>query len=308
MSARSERGQAAVMTVAFLVVLLGAAALAIDVGSWYHAKRELQAAADAAALAGAQALPESPADAQALALGYAQKNGVALGASGITFSSDVAPNDTITVHLSGSAPGFFSKLFGIGSVGVGVTAAARSDNVSQALDVAPIAVNWKHPDLQCSPLPCPDPTELDLADLHKAGSGTAAGSFSLIDLNPADNGTVGAGTLGGWITSGFDKYMPLGDYYVVPSAMFNSSWVVNALNVSIGQVLLFPVYDRLTGSGSNAQFHIIAWVGFHVTGFDASGNPGKVYGWFTRRISEGIQVGQGDNVPDYGVRAVQLVN
>jgi hypothetical protein len=33
-----------------------------------------------------------------------------------------------------------------------------------------------------------------------------------------------------------------------------------------------------------------------------------VFGWFTRRISEGIQVSTSQNTPDYGVRAIQLVN
>jgi len=305
---RNEHGQAAVLTIVFLTVLLGVAALGVDVGSWFQAKRHLQAAADAAALAGAQALPESPADARAAAEQYAADNGATLAAANVAFSSDLAPDDTISVRLTAAAPGFFSKLFGIGSVSVGATAAARADNVNAALHVAPITVNWKHPMLQCTPLPCSDPTEIDLADLHKAGSGDAAGSFGLINLDPKDNGTVSAGTLGGWITSGFDQYMPLGDYFAVPSSKFNSSSVVSALDVSIGQVLLFPVYDTIASPGSNAHFHIIGWVGFRVTGFDANGNPGKIFGSFTRRISEGIQVNAGDTTPDYGVRAVQLVN
>ena len=57
MRPRSERGQATVLTAVFLVVMLGAAALVLDVGSWYRADRQAQSTADAAALAGAQALP-----------------------------------------------------------------------------------------------------------------------------------------------------------------------------------------------------------------------------------------------------------
>ncbi len=49
-----------------LVVMLGFAAFAIDVGRAYFAKRQLQASADAAALAGAQNLPDEAA-AKALA-------------------------------------------------------------------------------------------------------------------------------------------------------------------------------------------------------------------------------------------------
>ena len=42
-----------------LVVLLGISAFAIDVGFAYYAKRQLQSATDAAALAGAQDLPNT---------------------------------------------------------------------------------------------------------------------------------------------------------------------------------------------------------------------------------------------------------
>ena len=54
---RRERGQAAVLTVVFMIVLLGMAAAVLDVGSWYKEDRELQATMDAAALAGARRCP-----------------------------------------------------------------------------------------------------------------------------------------------------------------------------------------------------------------------------------------------------------
>jgi hypothetical protein len=308
MNAKESRGQAAVLTILFLTVLLGATAMAIDVGSWFHAKRQLQAEADAAALAGAQALPDSTGDAQSLALQYSAKNGGDLTPSGISFSSETTPNDTINVHLTAPAPGFFSKLFGINTVTVSADASARSDNINAALGVAPIAVNWKHPMLQCSPLPCSDPTEIDLADQKQPGGPNAAGAFTLLDLIQSDNGNAGASEVASWVTNGFDEYMPLGGYDSVPSSEFNNIQMKNAMQASIGQVLLFPIYNSITGSGSNAVYNIIGWAGFHVTGFDPSGNSGKVYGWFTRRISEGIQVTSSQNIPDYGARAVQLVN
>jgi hypothetical protein len=310
MNIRDSRGQALVMTLVFLTVLLGSAAMSLDVGSWYHAKRQLQAEADAAALAGAQALPDSTADAQALAVEYANKNGGVLDKSDITFADDVTAHDTIKVKMAAPAPGFFSKLFGLGSVTVGAHAAARSDNISAALHVAPIVVNYQHPMLQCHPLPCSDPTSIDLINLHNNGSGNAAGSFGLIDLDPADNGSVGSGTLGQWITHGFDRYMDVGPYWAVPSTKYSSSAIQDAMQVSIGQELLFPIYDTIQDPGSNAIYDIIGWVGFRVTGFDfnANGNSGHIYGSFTRRISEGIQVSSGQNIPDYGARAIQLVN
>jgi hypothetical protein len=52
-----ERGQVLVLTALFMVVLLLAAALAIDYSSWLSARRDYQSVVDAAALAGAGQLP-----------------------------------------------------------------------------------------------------------------------------------------------------------------------------------------------------------------------------------------------------------
>lgn len=62
------------MVVLFLFVLLGMAAMTIDVGYAYYAHRSLQAQADAAALAGAQELP-NPLRAEALAREYSGESG-----------------------------------------------------------------------------------------------------------------------------------------------------------------------------------------------------------------------------------------
>ena len=56
---QDERGQVIVLMVLMMVVLLGFAALVVDVGYAYYAHRSLQSSADAAALAGAQELPNA---------------------------------------------------------------------------------------------------------------------------------------------------------------------------------------------------------------------------------------------------------
>jgi len=97
MNARNQTGQATVLTLVFLTVLLGMAALVLDVGSWYRADRDTQSTADSAALAGAQALPDSTANASSLASSYASKNGG--GLESVNFSSSYGPNDTIKVTI-----------------------------------------------------------------------------------------------------------------------------------------------------------------------------------------------------------------
>jgi len=49
---RQSDGQAIVLLAVIMTVLLGAAGVVLDVGSWYRADRATQATADASALAG----------------------------------------------------------------------------------------------------------------------------------------------------------------------------------------------------------------------------------------------------------------
>jgi Putative Flp pilus-assembly TadE/G-like len=310
-SLRNERGQAAAFSVLFLAALLGMMALVLDVGSWFREQRDTQSAADAAALAAVQALPEDPAQADTLAAQYLAKNRG--GTADVTYSTKFAANDTVKVHVSRKAPGFFAKLFGIDSVDVGASATARATGLEAARWVAPIVVNIKHPQLNCGevagrPVPCfGEPTELTLDHLHKPGDGDAAGAFALINLNRADSGSVGGSTLGGWIENGFDEYMPLGDYTSVPSAQFNDSHVRDALTFRNGDTLLFPIYKTIKGSGTVAVYDVVGWVGFNVSGYKIGGDEGKVYGAFTKVIWEGIQSGTGSNL-NYGVRTIALVD
>src|SRR5919202_586507 len=71
---RAERGQVLVLVAAMLVLLLGVAAIAIDVGYAYYGKRALQVSADAAALAGAAELPNQ-ANAKSVALQFSASSG-----------------------------------------------------------------------------------------------------------------------------------------------------------------------------------------------------------------------------------------
>lgn len=311
-SLRSDRGQATVLTVIFLVALLGAVALVLDVGSWFREQRDTQSTADAAALAAAQALPESTGEANALADEYLAKNGG--GSATVRFSSGPVANDTVTVEVDREAPGVFSKLFGIESVTVDATATARAGGLDAARWVAPIVVNLKHPKLQCGgspnkPNPCfGDPTEIELAHLHGPGSGDAAGAFALINLDQSDSGSVGGSELGDWILNGFDAYLEPGEYTSVPSAQFNDSHVREALAARItgDSDMLFPIYKTISASGSNAIYDIVGWVGFHVTKYQASGSTGKVWGSFTKVLWEGIQSDSGNNL-NFGTSTIELV-
>jgi hypothetical protein len=301
---KDQRGQALVMSVAFLTVLVGCAALVLDVGSWYRADRHAQTTADAAALAGAQGLNESPGLARSYAQSYADKNGGGVTAGDITITG----GNTVRVNVNRPAPGFFATLFGLDSVRAHAVAAARVAMPAEALHVAPIVVNEKHPDLQNFG----KPTELEYYHLKEGGKDKdapatdGAGSFGFINLDLSDP-NPGASTMGGWIRDGFYHYMPLGSYEARTGNPFSSSHIEDSLEDRVGEELLFPIYRKLTGGGSGAKYEIIGWIGFHLTGMDLHGSNEKLYGWFTRVIWEGIQGATGDGSYSPGVGVIELV-
>jgi Flp pilus assembly protein TadG len=295
---RHDTGQAAVLTVIFMAALLGAIAMVLDVGSWFRAQRATQSAADASALAAAQALPESTGTSSALAAQYLSSNGG--GAGEFTFSSKNLTNDTVTVKVTRGADGVFAKIFGIDSVEVHAKASARSGNPDNARYAAPIAVDRAHPLLNCSPRPCFN--QATVLDLEKTGPG----AFRLLNLDRSHGGTGGK-IDAMWILKGFDGYMPLDWYGSDPGAAFNDSKIKDALRVRVGDELLFPVYDAVKGGGANFEYRVIGWVGFVVTDFHPKGSKGTIEGYFVRVIWEGILSESGGGSEDFGVRSVELV-
>jgi len=301
--AQPERGQALVISVAALVAMLGMAALVLDVGAWFHQKRQLQATADAAALAGAQLLPDNPGGAKAQALAYANKNDGGVKAADIVVSSGPMPSDTISVKAQKDNSGVFSHVAGVLSVTIGASAKARVAVPVQAKGVAPIVVKNTHPLIKGS-AGCPCFNQLTTMPLGKDG---APGSFDLINLDNSHGGT-GQSILADWILHGYNSYLGLGQYYSDSGAKFNASEVQSALTDRIGTVLMFPVYDIIQGTGSNAQYHVIGWVGFHLNSFEVHGSAGSLSGYFTEYIAQGIQPTSGQPSPPwFGVVSVQLI-
>jgi len=141
-------------------------------------------------------------------------------------------------------------------------------------------------------------------DYDKMG---APGAFGMLNLDN-DNGTPGASEEGGWILHGYDKYLPLGMYRSDPGAKFSSQNVSGALDARVGSVLLFPVFKTLSGTGQNAEYEIIGWIGFYLTKETTHGNSATLEGYFTEFIAQGILAASGSGAPNtFGVKSVQLV-
>ena len=255
---RSETGQAAVLSVVFMAALLGAVAMVLDVGSWFREQRATQSAADAAALAGAQELPEStglarcPCDAvprpRTAAVSARSRSRPGSWRTTRSTSESRVRHRACSRSSSGSTPSTCTP--------TRVRAPARLDSAQWA---APIAVDKSHPLLNCKPRPCFNvATTLDLQK-------TGPGAFRLLNLDLTKGGTGGK-IDADWILRGFEGYMPLGWYGSDPGAAFNDDKFDDALNIRIGDELLFPSTTR---SRAAARTSNTGWS----AGSDSSSRP-----------------------------------
>jgi len=137
---RGERGQALIIFVLAAGVLFGFTAMAIDVGMILHQRRELQNTADAAALAGAIELPNSPGLAHDMAQQWAELNGIdAASGDQVDISVNTLEN-TVTVRVEREQGFIFGRVLGLVSTTVSADATARVGSPLSLSGILPFGV------------------------------------------------------------------------------------------------------------------------------------------------------------------------
>lgn len=140
LDARNHRGQALVVVLFFLFVLLGFAALSIDFGFFFSERNKLQAGGDAAALAAASDLDDAQARAEALVIA----NGIALADIDLVvtpgnytadaepaFEPGGTPENAVRVEITGEREAQFASVFGQDIVTLSITATALAGDAGE---------------------------------------------------------------------------------------------------------------------------------------------------------------------------------
>jgi Flp pilus assembly protein TadG len=138
-----ERGSVVVLVALMIVVILGMAAFAVDLGRWWVVKHQEQSAVDAAALAGAHDLPDNPSQAIADAQDYFTRNMPGTSAQVTTpFNGDTKQ---IHVEVRRDVPSLFASVLGVNSASVDASATAQrvggTGPLTTAYWIAPMAVS-----------------------------------------------------------------------------------------------------------------------------------------------------------------------
>lgn len=307
-----ERGAVAVLVAILMVVLLGFAAIAIDIGLISWTRTQLQTGADAAAIAVAQDCARSGMTVcQPASAGTAQ----ALAAANINSGQAAADTPTfpgagkVSVHVTAKdskGPGLqlgFAQVLGIPRTQIDATATASWGAPFAGTASIPLAFS----ECQFNLTGATQVLQLSggtTCNSSNSSGHTIPGGFGW--LKP-DTGTCGVAIslASPTIASKPGVSEPAG----CSSADFMAL---------IGRTVLLPVFDDAGGNGNNGWFHIKGFAAFQLTGYNfpgdsynndqgansCTGNCKGVIGQFVRFVSLDNAFTPGG--PDLGAELVRL--
>lgn len=274
-----QRGAAGVIVAILMLVLIGAGAMAVDVGQIFAERAELQNGADAGALAVAQTCASSSGCTQSTANSVAKALADSNSKDSVSNvrSVDLSVANQVTVKTStidgNSHAGFLTKMFAsalnTGPATVGATATAalvapgggggfplafsnKCWDLTAATNTGTMQkISWK-PGITCT---------------NPSGH-TIPGGWGWLDDPDADCKVVT--TVGN--VAGSDP----GNNKPSQCATILTGWIST---LSSGAVLdvPFPVFDTATGTGNNGSFHLIGYATFRITGWKFGQNSPYEY-------------------------------
>jgi Flp pilus assembly protein TadG len=291
---RSDSGQAMLFVVVALLGLVGLVSLVVDGGSWFRTQRQVQTAADAAALAGAQNLPIDQTGARSTAISYAQQNFSGIAAPTITFPS-AAEIDVVAAE----------PVNGIILPALNATARAHAraqvSAPSSLKNVAPIAVYKDYACIVTNPTCFGQTVVLGFDDDNPFDP--TKSKFGLLDLDR--DGSAGSGDMKNWLDNGYPDFLPVNTIY--PPANGEKNGIKSQLQSAADahRVLLFPVYDTATVTG----YHVIGWAAFVIDDIGKwAGKEHVLTGHFVTFLATDLAAGNPITDPslDFGVHVITL--
>lgn len=328
----NERGAATVFVALMLVVLMGFAAIAVDVGAMYAEKAQLQTGADSSALAIAGdcangACGDVNATGQLLA--NSNSNDSSSGVSSITFPSATTVRVETNTRDAGSGANafslFFARVMGFETTDIRAVAEATWGAPNEATTL-PWTIS------QCVFEQYLSPSQL--AELNSTGEFTGDPIPTHILLRYDENTPDYPGCVpqNGYAEGGFgwlDRDTGCSaDINIAESEIGNDpgndfpSECTAILSDLMQEPVLIPIFSTATGNGQHATYGLVGFIAFQVTGYKFGGGPSLtnldpaapsctgncrgIQGYFTRYVSlaEGLASSGGN--PNYGASSVWL--
>lgn len=313
--AGDEKGAAVVLFAIMVTALLGMGAISVDAGMLYSARNQLANAADAAALGGAQLLPDNP----ARAVEVAQQVAVANGADPDKVLPEIGPDGrSLSVSITHVVPLAFARALNRNEATVGAASTATAGTLTAVRGVAPFGI------------PQADFVEGGLYTL-KIGSGEGehedekSGNFHALSL-----GGRGATIYQDNIINGYSEVLRVGDQLETePGNMHGPTEAgirsrleaegddhdndgksddeddddhdgLPDIEHGSKRLLIVPMVDGFENANGRDRVTVVGFAAFYLKGF-GSGTD-EVVGRFVAYVANG----EAGNGTDFGIRVVKL--
>lgn len=316
---RDQRGVTAVLVAVMLVALLGASALAVDVGSLWWDRKQLQNGADAGALAIAQACAKGEASCgtpDPTAQQFASGNKLQAAATDTTGVVVAKTASSVTVQTDAVRQHWFAPVLGFSSSEVSAKATARW-GPAQVGAVMPLAFSICEYEkqtggtLDVSGLPHDEATEPEIViAFTKTSSTTCTG--------PSGNITPGGFA---WLDAGTSCSATItvnGIVHVDPGKSISTHCTSADFVAMRNQVILVPLFSESGGTGNNAWYRVFGFAAFRLTGYKfpsmswncsgCGGGSALIKGKFVRYVDLASGLAATNPGPNLGIIAVELTN
>jgi Flp pilus assembly protein TadG len=295
---KREQGSVTVVVAIALVAIIGLVALGTDVGRLYLAKQRVAAAADAAALSGAQLLPFNRQEAFRTVQDYLRKNGVRPEASTVNLND---LDRTLAVTVEETVDFTFARVLGRDQATVLGGAVARVRPVSGYNNVVPLGVvraDWK----------LGDPVVLKAS----ANSGQLSpGNYGALALgargsasyeNNLRNGYTGWIRAGNWLPTETGN-MAEPTRRALQARIDLDTWVTYAtVGKHSDRIVIIPMLESFEVNG-RGEVKCIGFAAFFLEAVESQGNDkGAVHGRFLRYMLTGESDGTGSDFATYTIK------
>lgn len=267
-AAADERGAVAVLVALLMVVLLGFAAIAIDLGALTVEKAELQNGADAGALGIAQACAKGNCgNISAAATSLAGSN----ARDGYAAATPTVAGNTVTVQTSTLNKDGSTKLRYLFAPALGITEGSTTARAS---------ASWGAP--ASGPAVLPLTFSMCQFDAAMTGSTRLIEYKAGVGCNGPTNHPIPGGF--GWLSTGGQCSIDVNIATArTPSDSGNSiplsDKCIAAMQNMKNQSILIPMFENAGGSGANGWYKIYGFAAFKITGWKFGGNGQADLNW-----------------------------
>lgn len=270
--ASRDRGAISPIAALALLPIIAVTAVMVDGGRVWVDRQRVQTAAEASAMSAGANWSSTGTACDAASTDLVGSNAGSTTTYACT-TTGTRTSGVVTVTARKNVSAMFGSIIGRSSTEVSSTASVKVAALSSAAEVRPTAicagnpalVEWEHSGFSGTKTYTMGIQQDDDDDGYDGVCGHVPGNWAVLDFDGGANRNVDTQD---WIDHGYEHEVEVDHDFSgdpgIPSPSLN-------MNQLTGKTVIMPVYDRATGTGATASYHISGFVGVTVVSSNLGG-------------------------------------